>query len=75
MNKKLLVVCLCALAGCGTTTTTTTTTAKTILKNVAGETRYCYRANDGTLGSMGAMSEYTKCLNDAGAAGFIQENL
>lgn len=53
-----------ALAACGTTTT------ETILKNASGDTRYCYLANDHTLVSVGAMSEYNKCLNEAGAAGF-----
>ena len=40
------------------------------MKNDKGEVRYCYLANDHTLISMGAMTEYNKCLNDAGAAGF-----
>lgn len=52
------------LAACGTTTTQTT------LKNAVGEVRYCYLANDHTLISMGAMTEYNRCLNDAGTAGF-----
>ena len=52
------------MAACGTTVT------QTSLKNSAGELRYCYLANDHTLVSVGAMSEYNKCLNDAGAAGF-----
>lgn len=62
--KSLIMIGLIALAGCGTTMTQTT------LKNSSGEVRYCYLANDHTLVSVGAMTEYNKCLNDAGAAGF-----
>jgi hypothetical protein len=52
------------LAACVTTVTEAT------LKNDKGDTRYCYLSNDHTLVSIGAVSEYNKCLNDAGAAGF-----
>jgi hypothetical protein len=62
--KSFILIGLISLAGCGTTTTQST------LKNSSGEVRYCYLANDHTLVSIGAMSEYNKCLNDAGAAGF-----
>jgi|GEM_PF-6681107 len=62
--RTYILVGLIALTGCGTTHTQST------LKNDKGELRYCYLANDHTLVSMGAMSEYNKCLNDAGAAGF-----
>lgn len=62
--KSLILIGLIVLAGCGTTTTQTT------LKNSSGEVRYCYLANDHTLVSVGAMTEYNKCLNEAGAAGF-----
>jgi uncharacterized protein YceK len=62
--KNLILIGLIILAGCGTTTTQTT------MKNSSGEVRYCYLANDHTLVSIGAMTEYNKCLNDAGAAGF-----
>lgn len=58
-----LLICLGVVA-CGTTVTETT------LKNDKGETRYCYLSNDHTLVSVGAMSEYNKCLNSAGTAGF-----
>lgn len=51
------------LVGCVTNT-------EAILKNERGETRYCYLSNDHTLVSVGAVSEYTRCLNDAGALGF-----
>ena len=60
----LLLVTTGLLAGCATTVT------EAKLKNDKGETRYCYLSNDHTLVSMGAMSEYNRCLNDAGTAGF-----
>ena len=67
--KALLIIATCLLiTACATTTTETT------LKNDKGETRYCYLANDHTLVSMGAMSEYNRCLNDAGTAGFKKIN-
>ena len=65
--KRLLIPCLVAsglLVGCVTSVTEAT------LKNDKGDTRYCYLSNDHTLVSMGAMSEYNRCLNDAGTAGF-----
>jgi len=64
MHYLITIVLLGLLAGCSTTHTQST------LKNDKGEVRYCYLANDHTLVSMGAMSEYNKCLNEAGAAGF-----
>jgi hypothetical protein len=64
MLPAVLIVSTAGLAGCGTTTT------ETALRNADGQSRYCYLANDHTLISMGAMSEYNKCLNEAGAAGF-----
>jgi hypothetical protein len=63
-NYLIAIVLFGLLAGCSTTYTETT------LKNIKGEVRYCYLSNDHTLNSMGAMSEYNKCLNDAGTAGF-----
>lgn len=66
--KNLILVGLFVLVGCGTTTTQTT------LKNSSGEVRYCYLVNDHTLVSVGAMSEYNRCLNDAGTAGFKRVN-
>jgi hypothetical protein len=65
--KRLLIPCLVAsglLVSCVTSVTEAT------LKNDKGDTRYCYLSNDHTLVSMGAMSEYNRCLNDAGTAGF-----
>ena len=46
------------------------THTESVLKNEKGETKYCYLTNDHTLTSMGAVSEYTRCMNEAGAAGF-----
>ncbi len=43
---------------------------ETILRNAAGETRYCYLVHDSTAARIAAYDQYTKCLNDAGAAGF-----
>lgn len=54
---------LLVLTACATHT-------ESILKNEKGDTKYCYLTNDHTLTSMGAVSEYTRCMNDAGAAGY-----
>ncbi len=51
------------LAGCATN-------VETVLKNDAGQTKYCYLSHDSTLARISATAEYNKCLNDAGAAGF-----
>jgi len=47
-----------------------TTHTETLLKNEKGESRYCYLTNDHTLVSVGAVSEYTRCMNEAGALGY-----
>lgn len=47
-----------------------TTHTETLLKNEKGDTRYCYLTNDHTLVSVGAVSEYNRCMNEAGAAGY-----
>jgi len=65
--KRLLIPLLTAtglIIGCAPTVT------ETALKNDKGETRYCYLTNDYTSSSMGAFSQYTRCLNEAGTAGF-----
>ena len=41
--------------------------------NDKGEHRYCYKSTTGPLSNIGAMQEYNKCLNEAGAAGFKLE--
>ncbi len=61
--KKILMLCAIVLCGCATN-------EQTILKNSAGETRYCYLVHDSTLAKITAVGEYNKCLNDAGTAGF-----
>jgi hypothetical protein len=61
--KKTIAFAFLALCGCATN-------EQTILKNSAGETRYCYLVHDSTLAKITAVGEYNKCLNDAGSAGF-----
>ena len=67
MNKILniaalfsVVICLAACA----------TNVETVLRNDAGQMRYCYLSHDSTLARVAAVGEYNKCLNDAGAAGY-----
>ena len=43
---------------------------ETVMRNDKGETRYCYLRDDSTIKSIGAVTEYSKCVNDAGTAGF-----
>jgi hypothetical protein len=63
--KTILTLAIClGITACVTSVTEAT------LKNDKGDTRYCYLSNDHTLVSIGAMSEYNKCLNEAGTAGF-----
>ena len=65
--KASLVITLAGvlLAACATKT-------EAVLKNASGDVRYCYLVNDHTLVSIGAVTEYNKCLNEAGAAGYRQ---
>lgn len=56
------LLALVALAGCAN--------QETLLRNAAGEERYCYLVHDSTLAKIPAVGEYNKCLNEAGAAGF-----
>ena len=56
-------IIMIGLAGCATN-------VETILKNDAGQTKYCYLSHDSSLARISATAEYNKCLNDAGAAGF-----
>lgn len=63
MKRKLfLLLGLIVVSGCAN--------KETILRNAAGETRYCYLVHDSTLAKIAATDQYTKCLNDAGTAGF-----
>ena len=43
---------------------------ETIMRNATGEARYCYLVHGSGFEKVAATAEYTKCLNDAGAAGF-----
>jgi hypothetical protein len=66
MNARLgLVLAAAVCASCATKT-------ETVLKNPNGDVRYCYLVNDHTLTSAGAVTEYNRCLNEAGAAGYRQ---
>jgi len=60
--NAISLLALVALAGCAN--------QETVLRNAAGEERYCYLVHDSTLAKIAAVGEYNKCLNDAGAAGF-----
>jgi hypothetical protein len=64
MVKTLVIVLatLAILAACAN--------EETVLRNAAGEERYCYLVHDSTLARISATDQYNKCLNDAGAAGF-----
>lgn len=46
------------------------TNIETVLRNDAGQTRYCYLSHDSTLARVTATAEYNKCLNEAGSAGY-----
>jgi hypothetical protein len=46
------------------------TNVETVLRNDAGQVRYCYLSHDSSLARISAMGEYNKCLNEAGTAGF-----
>lgn len=46
------------------------TNVETTLRNDVGQTRYCYLSHDSTLARVTATTEYNKCLNEAGAAGY-----
>lgn len=62
--KKLASILLVSLlAACATN-------VETVLRNDAGQTRYCYLSHDSTLARVTATAEYNRCLNEAGAAGF-----
>lgn len=62
--KTLFVLAVASgLAACATN-------VETVLKNDAGQTRYCYLSHDSTLARVTATAEYNKCLNEAGTAGY-----
>ena len=59
----IVTFALFVLTACATHT-------ESVLQNEKGDTKYCYLTNDHTLVSVGAVSEYTRCMNEAGAAGY-----
>lgn len=63
MKAFLAVVATTTLVACATN-------VETVLRNDAGQTRYCYLSHDSTLARVSATAEYNKCLNDAGTAGY-----
>jgi hypothetical protein len=52
------------------TLTACATNVETVLRNDAGQTRYCYLSHDSTLARVSATAEYTRCLNEAGSSGY-----
>jgi hypothetical protein len=68
MEKKIISLSVMVFVLCACTTT------ETILKNDKGDTRYCYVQNDRTISSIGAVTEYSRCVNEAGAAGYRKVN-
>jgi len=69
MRYLTLILILGTLQGCYTITH-----EQAKLENAEGEIRYCYLdvcRNCVTSGP--AIAEYNRCLNDAGAAGFMRE--
>ena len=63
LQSMIAIGVLFVLTACATNT-------ESVLQNANGDTKYCYLTNDHTLNSMGAVSEYTRCMNDAGSAGY-----
>jgi hypothetical protein len=51
-----------------------TTNVETVLKNERGETKYCYLPSDRGPAGVVAVGEYTRCVNEAGTAGFRKIN-
>ena len=58
-----LIAAVLSLVACATN-------IETVLRNDAGQVRYCYLSHDSTLARVSAMGEYNKCLNEAGTAGY-----
>ena len=70
--KKTLVLTFYLLVAVSISACVTNTESTFV--NDKGEKRYCYLANTHTITSMGAVSEYTRCMNEAGALGFKKLN-
>ncbi len=62
--KTIAPMLLLVIAGCATLPDSAT------LINDKGEKRYCYKSQGGMISNAGAVREFNKCLNEAGAAGF-----
>ncbi len=43
---------------------------ETVLRNTAGDSRYCYLVHSSGIERVAATDQYTKCMNEAGTAGF-----
>lgn len=67
MSKMFKISALFVIAF---TLTACATNVETVLRNNAGQTRYCYLSHDSTLARVSATAEYNKCLNEAGTAGY-----
>jgi hypothetical protein len=52
MKNPLILLTMMAIAGCAN--------QETILRNAAGEERYCYLVHDSTLAKIAATDQYTK---------------
>jgi len=63
MKFATLIAPVLSLVACATN-------IETVLRNDAGQVRYCYLSHDSTLARVSAMGEYNKCLNEAGTAGY-----
>lgn len=62
MRMCLVLIAAAALAGCANT--------ETLMRNASGDTRYCYLVHNSGFERITATDQYTRCLNEAGAAGF-----
>lgn len=62
MIKTTFITALFLLYGCAS--------QETLLRNSTGAERYCYLVHNSTIISAGAYTEYNRCLNEAGMAGF-----
>ena len=66
MSRVLAVVLPLVVGACANT--------EAALRNEKGEMRYCYLVHQGGSERAAAFDSFSKCLNDAGAAGFRRTN-
>jgi hypothetical protein len=64
--RYLMLLSIGCLAGC--------VAQDAVLVNDKGEKRYCYKPASGTFSNIGATQEFTRCLNEAGSAGFKRQD-